>query len=499
MKLVTKNIIANYLGKIWGFVSIFVFIRLYINLLGIESYAIINFYTVILGLLVFADGGLTATLTRELARDIAISQKSNLVHTFERLYLAVCLLIIVSIYFSAELIANNFLQSKTYSVSQVAHYIRLIGVGVGLQLFSTLYDGGLQGLQQQVLTNKIRILWSLFKAGIVLLPLYFYPNLEVFFWWQILCNVVLLVVFRHKLRMLLPNAKPLFSIALLKSSSKYAIGMMGIAFISAINIQIDKLVVSKYLTVELFGHYSIASTLAQLPVVAIGPIITAVFPLLSNAVSKQDIRSIQLNFHKYSFLITVLATPVVLCAGIYAEPLVNLWTGKPDIANSIEIVVRMLLIGALFLCFQMTPYYLALANGFTGINLYSGIAGLLIIVPMMVYTINHYGMFGATMPWVFVNVASFFVIGIYIVVKFLNNQLSNWLIWDILIPAAVTLTLGSMIYYLLEPINDTYLFILKSALITILSILVNILIYYRKFPAYSVLDITALRIKILGK
>ena len=117
----------------------------------------------------------------------------------------------------------------------------------------------------------------------------------------------------------------------------------------------------------------------------------------------------------------------------------------------------------------------------------------------MVYTINHYGMFGATMPWVFVNVASFFVIGIYIVVKFLNNQLSNWLIWDILIPAAVTLTLGSMIYYLLEPINDTYLFILKSALITILSILVNILIYYRKFPAYSVLDITALRIKILGK
>ena len=108
-------------------------------------------------MLVFADGGLTATLTRELARDIPISQKSNLVHTFERLYIAVCLLIIVSIYFSAELIANNFLQSKIYSVSQVAHYIRLIGVGVGLQLFSTLYDGGLQGLQQQVLTNCLLI------------------------------------------------------------------------------------------------------------------------------------------------------------------------------------------------------------------------------------------------------------------------------------------------------------------------------------------------------
>ncbi|MBD1225466.1 hypothetical protein IDM32_13165 [Acinetobacter seifertii] len=66
-----------------GFVSIFIFVRFYIDILGVESYAIINFYTVILGLLVFADAGLTATLTRELARDISIQEKSNLVYTFE--------------------------------------------------------------------------------------------------------------------------------------------------------------------------------------------------------------------------------------------------------------------------------------------------------------------------------------------------------------------------------------------------------------------------------
>ena len=72
MNKVTQNIIANYAGKLWGFISIFIFVRFYIDLLGIESYAIINFYTVILGLLAFADAGLTATLTRQLARDIGI-------------------------------------------------------------------------------------------------------------------------------------------------------------------------------------------------------------------------------------------------------------------------------------------------------------------------------------------------------------------------------------------------------------------------------------------
>ena len=217
MNIITKNIIANYLGKLWGFVSIFIFVRFYIDLLGIEAYAIINFYTVILGLLVFADGGLTATLTRELARDIPISQKANLVHTFERLYVVVCLLIVVVIYFSADLIANNFLESKTYSTTQVAHYISLIGIGVGLQLFSTLYDGGLQGLQQQVITNKIRITWSFFKSAVVLIPLYFAPRLEIFFWWQILCNFAVLIVYRKKLLSFISYANPLFSTTLLKS------------------------------------------------------------------------------------------------------------------------------------------------------------------------------------------------------------------------------------------------------------------------------------------
>ena len=151
MNKVAKNIVANYFGKLWGFISIFIFVRLYIDLLGVESYAIINFYTVILGLLVFADAGLTATLTRELARDINVETKANLVYTFERIYLGICFLLTILTVIFAGYIANNFLKSDIYSIDTVAYFLRLIGIGVALQLFSTLYEGGLNGLQHQVL------------------------------------------------------------------------------------------------------------------------------------------------------------------------------------------------------------------------------------------------------------------------------------------------------------------------------------------------------------
>lgn len=37
-----KNILANYIGKIWGIISVFVFVPFYIKLLGINSNAVIN-------------------------------------------------------------------------------------------------------------------------------------------------------------------------------------------------------------------------------------------------------------------------------------------------------------------------------------------------------------------------------------------------------------------------------------------------------------------------
>lgn len=499
MNKVTKNIIANYLGKLWGFVSIFIFVRFYIDLLGVESYAIINFYTVILGLLIFADAGLTATLTRELARDISINEKSNMVYTFERIYIFICILVASIIIISSDFIANNLLNSAIYTPNAVAYFLKLIGIGVAFQLFSTLYEGGLNGLQQQVLTNKIRIIWSLFRSGVVLIPIYFYPKLDVYFWWQIICNVILLYVFRRTLYQLLLNKELVFSIDLIRSTGKYAIGMMGIAFISAINMQIDKLVTSKYFSMEDFGYYSIASTLAQLPTMIVMPIIIAFFPLLSQFVSQKNNEEISKSFHKYSFLTSSIAAPLIFCIALYAVPIVTLWTGRLEVALTINYVVKLLLIGGLFLCLQLTPFHLALANGFTRINLYSGIVGIIITIPLMIFSIQNYGMIGVTFPWIFINVTTFFVVGIFIVNEFLPKQVYNWLVWDVGIPVSITLFVIAFVEFSFQSLDNDYLFIFKSILIGLISLIFNLLINHKKYPNSAFVNFASILKKFKGK
>ena len=97
--MIKKNIIANLAGRFWSIFSTFVFIPLYIKYLGFESYSIISFTLVLVGLMAFFDGGLTATLSREFARsDNSISDKKNVFNTIETSYLLIITIVSISLY-----------------------------------------------------------------------------------------------------------------------------------------------------------------------------------------------------------------------------------------------------------------------------------------------------------------------------------------------------------------------------------------------------------------
>ena len=146
-----KNIIANVIGKLWSFVSIFLFIPLYVKILGIESYSIIAFYTVLQTFLTLVDVGLAATLNREFAKTTtSISYKANLLRTFEYIYILLAGIICCCTFIFARQIASEFLNADTISTDNLTDYIRLMGLIVGCNIFVSLYQGGMAGLQNRL-------------------------------------------------------------------------------------------------------------------------------------------------------------------------------------------------------------------------------------------------------------------------------------------------------------------------------------------------------------
>jgi len=193
-------------------VSVYIFVPLYLKFLGIEAYGLIGFYSTLLGVLALADMGLTATLSREMARlearEGADGEMGDLLRTYESIYLGISLGLAAAIWFAAPSIAGRWLQAGALPLGEIASAIKLMGIAIALQLPANLYSGGLFGLQRQVMANSLMIGWGIFRGvGSVLVLWLVSPTIIAFSLWQIVSNAAYLFAVRFGIRHVLPAAR----------------------------------------------------------------------------------------------------------------------------------------------------------------------------------------------------------------------------------------------------------------------------------------------------
>ena len=481
------NILSNYLAKVWGIISVFIFVPFYIKLLGLESYAVINFYTVILTIMYFADGGLSATLNREIARTTDKKYIGNMLFTMEKVYLAICLFIIIIIFTFSGFIAANWLNSDTIAPEDLRIYISLMGISVAFQLFTSLESSGLMGLEKQVLSNGIQVSSSIFRSALVLIPLFFYPTLLTFFIWQVSMNIIFFFITRYSLwKFIKTNMSYRFDKKVMKTVGRFASGMMLMAIISSLNTQIDKLLISKILSLKEFGYYSLAGIFSQVPVLIITPIAVAILPRMVKYSENTEKEKLIKLFHVNTFVLSALATSGAMVLFLFTKDFLIIWTNDILIVNKIEAVTKVLLIGGLFLSFQYMPYHLAIAHGHTKTNVRLGVVSLICIIPALIYFVKQFGLIGATYTWLIINMVAFFYLGYFIISKFMAKEFKRWLIKGTLIPLFLSIMVGSIGFYVTQSLPKGYYVVLYSIIIAMFSLVVNLIIFNILNPEYRI-------------
>lgn len=186
MNTIKKNIIANFLGSIWIALMNLAFVPLYIHFLGIESYGLVGFFSMLLGIFSLLDMGLSSTMSFEMARLSAQEGRSqemkDLARTLEIPYWAIGLLLAFAVVFLAPWIASRWVQAKNIAPETVKLAVILMGLCIGFHWPMNFYSGGLIGLQQQVLLNAINIsIATLRGLGSVFILWLISPCIESFF------------------------------------------------------------------------------------------------------------------------------------------------------------------------------------------------------------------------------------------------------------------------------------------------------------------------------
>lgn len=78
------NFISNVIGSIFQTIMGLIFIPIYIDRIGIESWGLIGLFTLLLAIFSLFDMGITPTITRELSRYISQNKSINAINDLLR-------------------------------------------------------------------------------------------------------------------------------------------------------------------------------------------------------------------------------------------------------------------------------------------------------------------------------------------------------------------------------------------------------------------------------
>lgn len=444
---IPRNIFANIAGQGWAAAMGLLLVPLYVAFLGVEAYGLIGVYATLQASLQMLDLGLSQTMNRQLAHYQAFPEKAgearDFVRTVEVGYWGIGLAIGGVVAAAAPLLARHWLKVGALPVSTVERAIVIMGAVAALQWPLSFYEGGLMGLQRQVLFNGLKIGIATFAgAGAALVLWLVSPTITAYFTWQIVVAALNVTLLAASLWRCLPaSGRPAaFAPRLLVSSWRFTAGMGGIAISGILLTQLDKVLLSTLLPLELFGYYTLAAVVSSVvPVLLAGPVFNGIFPQLTRLAAAQDAPELKMLYHRGTQLMAVLVSSVGGVIASFSPEILLVWTRSEATAAVAAPIVTVLVIGMAVNALMTLPYALQLAHGWTALGLRINLGLAVVLVPAIVVLTSRYGPVGAASAWVLLNVL-YMAVGVPLTHrKLLRGELGAWFTRDILPPASVAL------------------------------------------------------------
>lgn len=431
-----KNILANVLGKIWTAVVSLFFVPIFIKIMGEEAYGIVTYFAVLQSVLNIMGVGLQRTLRREFSKagdntEVINRYKFKMLRSSEFIYFIVFLLIFQLCYLGSGVIANNWLLYETLNPSDVEIAIVLMGVSIGLQLLANLYAGGIYGLDLQELANGLQIAWVTLKnAGVIPIIILTNGSIIYFFVWMLLIDLVYSVTLRSVLIKRIPTIMKktwnIKDLSLLKNIWNYTGGLFLISIGTALNTQLDKIIMSKSLTIVDCGAYNCAFHLGSFSSYIPTIIGTAIFSNIASLIFQNKRDEAEALFKPMNRLSVVFVTVMSSFIALFSYELILVWTKSEIYADVMRQAAPLVIFGYMLNALQQVPYDYLLAQGVTKLNQVAIAISIPYVCTVTVYLTKTYGVMGASVAWF---IQLFILTNIYLLAFYWICFKKNGLLW----------------------------------------------------------------------
>lgn len=443
---IKKNLIANYVGTFWAALVSFAFVPFYLDFIGVEGYGLVGFFLMLTATLSILDGGLGAAASRESARYSASDELQrreivDVLHAMEVLFWGISCVVGSMIAITAPLLVDYWLNVAPETREATIVAIRWMALAILVQFPTSFYVGCLNGLQKQVALNCLNIIGSTIRSiGAVLILWLISPSVEAFFAWNAISGLGMLIAYRVVFYNGVSESKNKVQFCLysLRRVKHFIAGVGIINVLALLLTQLDKLILSKILSLQDFGYYSLAWTLGTLVYRLTGPIFNAYYPKITQEVELGNKSVIMATYQKSCVIMSIAVVPFSLWIAVFSKEILFLWARNPEISNAASGALSVIAIGTMCNAFMHMPYALQLAYSHTRLALWQNVLTLIFIAPLTWILATRYGLTAAALPWLLVNL-SYVLISPFLMYRQLSlSGLRFWYLGIVLGPLLIS-------------------------------------------------------------
>ncbi len=425
-------------------------IPLYIRYLGVEGYGLVGFLATVQVMVQFLDFGMAATINREVARGETPDKPGEarmLLHTLAVVYWIVAGVIALVMAALSPLVAGHWFRADATPSRHVGAAIALMGVAIACRWPAQLYLGALMGARRIVLASALNLACvALGSGGAVLVLALVSPDIEAFLLWQAVVGLGYTLVVRLVARRIVGCEATRFDRRQLGRIWRFSAGLTVLSLSGIVLGQVDKVVLSKMLSLAEFGEYMLAVAVAGTLYLFSVPLFNVVYPRFSALVHSADTGHLTATYRLATRLLGAIVFPVAMLLCVFPGEIVQAWTGDPGLSRGAAAILPALAAGAALHGVMHLPYALQLAHGTTRLPLAINAILLAVILPLVVTLASVYGARGGAIAWLALHVV-YLGIGTWLTHRRLLKGLGpRWIGIDVGVPAAISVLVGSLAF-----------------------------------------------------
>lgn len=429
--LFARNAISNILGQAGLMVLGFVAIRFVFRLMGTDAVGIILFtLTLSTVLTAVLELGICATTVREVSSHINddAAYVQRLIQTASTFYWVAYVVLAAAVWVAAPRVVAHWIHLEALEPRVAVETIRLLCAGALTAIPRSLYASVLRGMQRMDVSNAIDVGANLVQQAGIIVVLNFGGEIRSVAVWMSLSFVSSVALYAGAVRRWAPRGalRPGVSPDVVRRNRDYSLRMMWISLLSVVQLQADKLVVSKLLPLGSFGVYSFGYTaVSRGGALFSGAIVQAAFPALSERFRRGGSAAVTPEFSNLQDLVLFLGVPIFAAVPFASTPVLSI-VFDPAIASLMLAPMTWIAVGFYMNGVMNVPYIFSVASGRPDITARANTVALFVVLPATVALIYAFGLIGAGFSWVVYHIFSYGYTIPRICRECLNLPVSAW-------------------------------------------------------------------------